>query len=170
MTSLFARCRCGQVEIEIIGPPIVVATCHCDDCQEAGRRIEALPGADSVMDAFAGTPMVLVRGDRVRYRRGRNNLDALRLRAETPTRRQIASCCNTAMLVDFDKGPFWNSIFASALGPTTPSSTCRLQTRYQPAEIPVPTGVPSYKSFPVGLALQMLSAWIGMTLRPETRP
>ena len=50
------KCRCGEVEIEIIGPPILAAACHCDDCQAGAKLLEALPDAPRLLDGFAGTP------------------------------------------------------------------------------------------------------------------
>ena len=50
-----APCRCGQVELEIVGPPILRGICYCASCQEAGRRHQAEPGADSVLGKDGGT-------------------------------------------------------------------------------------------------------------------
>jgi hypothetical protein len=44
-----APCRCGKVELQIIGAPILRGICYCASCQEAGRRYRAVPGADSVL-------------------------------------------------------------------------------------------------------------------------
>lgn len=29
------RCRCGEIELAISGPPVAQFFCHCDDCQAA---------------------------------------------------------------------------------------------------------------------------------------
>ena len=67
-------CRCGAVEIIIEGAPILAAACHCDDCQEGGRRLEALPGAPKVLEPGEGTDYLLVR--RVRVAPGADPLQA----------------------------------------------------------------------------------------------
>lgn len=39
------RCACGAVTYEVLGPPIVVAQCHCEDCRRisgTGHTIGAL--------------------------------------------------------------------------------------------------------------------------------
>ena len=33
MKTILVGCRCGEVEIEISGKPLVRMYCHCDDCQ-----------------------------------------------------------------------------------------------------------------------------------------
>ncbi len=42
-----APCRCGKVELEIVGAPILRGICYCASCQEAGRLYRAEPGAES---------------------------------------------------------------------------------------------------------------------------
>ena len=45
------QCRCGAVEVEITGEPIVQFFCHCDDCQavHGGAYVpESAYAADSV--------------------------------------------------------------------------------------------------------------------------
>jgi len=33
MTTTRIQCRCGEIEIELTGKPLVQFYCHCDDCQ-----------------------------------------------------------------------------------------------------------------------------------------
>ena len=54
-----ARCRCGKVELKIVGAPILRGICYCASCQEAGRRHQAVPGVDSVLAEDGGTDYVL---------------------------------------------------------------------------------------------------------------
>jgi hypothetical protein len=44
-----AACRCGKVELQIVGAPMLRVICYCASCQEAGRRYPAMPGVDSVL-------------------------------------------------------------------------------------------------------------------------
>jgi hypothetical protein len=41
--SLSVTCQCGKVEFEVVGAPILAASCHCTSCRRAGRAFEALP-------------------------------------------------------------------------------------------------------------------------------
>ena len=77
-----APCRCGKVEFEIVGPPILHGICYCTSCQEAGRRHQANAGADPVVAADGGTDYVLYRKDRVRCVRGGELLEERRLKPE----------------------------------------------------------------------------------------
>jgi hypothetical protein len=65
-----ASCRCGKVELQITGGPILRGVCYCASCQEAGRRHQAPPGADAVVAADGGTDYVLYCKDRVRCVQG----------------------------------------------------------------------------------------------------
>src|ERR1700733_13397453 len=101
-SHLTATCACGNVEIEAVGRPIAAAMCYCDDCQAAGVQIEAMPGAARFRADDGGTAFVVFRKDRVRRTRGEALLRKLKLRAGSPTNRQLATCCNSVMLLDFD--------------------------------------------------------------------
>jgi hypothetical protein len=107
-------CSCGRVSLEALGSPIVETVCHCASCQKAGKQLETLPNAASILDATDGTPFVLYRKDKVRCLKGDTLLGEHRLNATTSTRRVVATCCNTAMFLDFTKG-HWISIYGTRL-------------------------------------------------------
>jgi len=115
-------CRCGQVALEAQGKPIVATICHCSSCRDAGRQLEALPGAAPILNKDEGTPFILFRKDHVHCLRGDNHLGAHRLNAKSPTRRVVATCCNTAMFLDFTKG-HWVSLYKARMphGDRTPA-------------------------------------------------
>src|ERR1700760_2405364 len=94
-----APCQCGKVELEIVGPPILRGICYCASCQEAGRRHQAEPGADSVLGTDGGADYVLYRKDRIRCVRGGDRLEERRLKPNSPTRRVVARFLNTANFV-----------------------------------------------------------------------
>jgi hypothetical protein len=51
MKTIVASCRCGAVQLEISGEPLVQMYCHCDDCQAvhgAGYVPESVYPADAV--------------------------------------------------------------------------------------------------------------------------
>lgn len=56
-----ASCACGRVSCEGAGGPILSAICYCADCQEGGRRIEALSGARPVLEPDGGTAYLTYR-------------------------------------------------------------------------------------------------------------
>lgn len=119
-----ATCNCGTVEIETFGPPIMSAACYCASCREAGRRLEGLPAAPSVLDADGGTAVIVYRKDRVRCAKGQEHLEEHRLTPASPTRRVVATCCNSAMFLDFTSG-HWLSIYRDRFTRDTPPPEMR---------------------------------------------
>src|SRR5262245_9068943 len=95
--TLALRCACGRVELEANGAPIASVVCYCDDCQDGGRRIEALPNARAVRDADGGTPYLLFRKDRIICTRGAELLHGYKLKDRSVTHRTVATCCNSGM-------------------------------------------------------------------------
>ena len=70
-----APCRCGKVELQIVGAPIFRGICYCASCQEAGRRYQAVSSTDCVLAEDGGTDYVLYRKDRVRCVQGGDLLE-----------------------------------------------------------------------------------------------
>jgi hypothetical protein len=101
---LLATCQCGKVKFEAVGPPILTGSCYCTSCQEAGCQFEQLASAPPVLDPDSGTGLILYRKDRVQCVMGHQYLEEHRLKPDSPTRRVIAKCCNSAMFLDFTKG------------------------------------------------------------------
>jgi hypothetical protein len=62
---------------------------------------------------------------------GRDLLRDLRIREKSATRRVVASCCNSALYLDFEKG-HWLSIHRARLGGVLPSLQMRIETRFIP--------------------------------------
>jgi hypothetical protein len=102
-----ARCRCGAVEIGAWSEPIVVAACYCDDCQAASERLAASANSAPLAGADGGTEFMVFRRDRIACRRGAQNLQVMRLREATKTRRVVAGCCAKPMYVGFDDKRPW---------------------------------------------------------------
>lgn len=159
-----ARCACGRVELELIGAPITSSICHCDDCQEGSRQLEALPGAPPILDAGFGTPYVLYRNDRVACTKGAELLEGHKIRESSATSRVVASCCNAAMLVRFDDIRHWTSVYRDRIVDPPPVEA-RLNTKFQPEGVEVPNDIPSYRTFPLRFVGQLLGARIAMALR-----
>lgn len=156
-----ARCSCGCVEIELRGPPILSACCHCDDCQASSRQIEALPGAPRILDAAGGTPCLLYRNDRVACTRGEHLLESHKLRPESATRRMVATCCNSAMLVHLDDILHWTPVYRDRVDDAPPLEM-RVNTRFIPEGVELPGDLPSYRSFPLRFVTRLIGARIAM--------
>jgi hypothetical protein len=103
------QCQCGKVQLEARGTPIVTTICHCSGCMEAGHILENIAGAAPILDANDGTSFELFRKDRVMCVSGADKLREHRLKDTSPTRRVVATCCNSFMFLDFTKG-HWVSI------------------------------------------------------------
>ncbi len=166
MAALVARCSCGAVEVVAEGPPILAAACHCDDCQEGGRRIEALPGAPPVLGPGGGTDYVLVRRDRARVTRGADLLRDHTLRPGSGTRRVVASCCNAPIWVDARPAPYVD-LYRARLGPEAPPIEARAMTRVAPPGSLPEDGVPRHRRVPAGLVARVAAATLPMLLHPR---
>jgi hypothetical protein len=163
VTPMMVSCSCGQVECEATGAPIVTVACYCDDCQEGSRQIEELPNAPRVRDADGGTAYVLYRKDRLKCSRGRDLLRDLRIREKSPTTRVVASCCNSALYLDFEKG-HWLSIYRARLGGVLPPLQMRIQTRFIPKTSHALNDVQAYPGFPFRFIAKLFIARIAMLL------
>lgn len=156
-----SSCRCGRVRCRAIGAPIVSAVCYCDDCQAGGRQIERMPKAGSVLDDDGGTAYLTYRDDRFSCVSGAELLVGHKIREHAPTQRYVASCCNTAMYLKFAPG-HWVSAYRARFAGELPPIEMRTQTRFRPADSPMPADAPSYRRFPMKLFGRLLSARIAM--------
>ncbi len=160
-----ATCACGSVEIKGFGKPIVSAICYCADCQKGAREIEALPGAAPVLDRDGGSAYILFRKDRFTYAKGAELLKPYKIKETSPTNRVVASCCNSAMFVNFDKGPFWVSAYRARFAGALPPLEMRMCTKSAPADVMLPNDLPNSKGLPLRLAGRLLASGAAMLLR-----
>jgi hypothetical protein len=149
--------------LEVAGVPIVRVACYCASCQEAGRQIEQMPGAPTMLDADGGTDFVLYRKDRVRCVRGGEWMEARRLKPESPTRRMVATCCNSAMFLDFTKG-HWLTLYRDRL-PALPPLEMRVMTADRREGVVLPEDVPNYATHSGKFMWKLLAAWVPMGFR-----
>jgi hypothetical protein len=159
-----ASCRCGKVELQIVGAPIVRSICYCASCQEAGRRHQAAPGGDAVLAADGGTDYVLYRKDRVRCVQGGDLLEERRLKPDSPARRMSTRCCSTAMFFDFTKG-HWVSVYRGRLPDDIPPATMRMMTAERREGVILPDDMANYPGHSGKFMLKLLRAWIAMGFR-----
>ena len=169
MTDWIARCDCGALRLRATGDPIVSVACYCADCQAAGHDLEHLAGAPKLVGDDGGTPMVLFRKDRVAAIDGEPLLREYRLNAKTPTRRLVASCCNTPMAVDFTKG-FWLALYADRLGDQAPPLEMRTMVKQRPAGVVLPTDVTNCEGHSGKFMRRLLATWLTMGLSRPTLP
>ena len=69
------------------------------------------PNAAPVRDPDGGTAYVLYRRDRIECSKGASLLKSYKIRESSVTNRVVATCCNSAMFMNFDKGPHWVSAY-----------------------------------------------------------
>lgn len=161
---LVAMCQCGKVKFEAVGPPILTGSCYCNNCQEAGRQFERLASAPSVLDPDGGTSLILYRKDRVHCSLGQQYLKEHRLKPDSPTRRVITTCCNSAMFLDFTKG-HWVSMFRNRFPTSAPSLEMRVMTKERRAGVEFADDVPNYSGHSGKFMLKLIAAWIAMGFR-----
>jgi len=164
LPNITATCSCGGVELKAFGRPIVSAVCYCDDCQKASEQIEALPNARAVRDPDGGTAYVLYRKDRIECRKGAELLRCYKLKETSATNRVVATCCNSAMFLNFDRGPHWVSVYRARFHGDLPPLQLRICTKFKPDAVVVPDDVPNHQGYLPGLIVRLLVARLAMLL------
>jgi hypothetical protein len=165
--NLSATCQCGKVKFEAIGSPILTGTCYCNSCQEAGRQLGQLANAPPLLDPDSGTSMVLFRKDRVQCVTGQQYLREHRLKPESATRRVVATCCNSAMFLDFTRG-HWLSMFRNRFATDAPLLEMRVMTEERRDGVELADDVPNYPRHSGKFMLKLIASWIAMGFRrPE---
>ena len=158
------KCTCGGTTIELIGAPLITSVCYCDDCQEGGRRIEALPNAAPVRDADGGTPYVIYRKDRVKVVLGADSLTRHKLTDKSATNRVVTSCCNTAMMLNFDDSKHWVDVYRQRFGANAPPVDIRVCTKFRTGLGDLPNDVPSYPGFAFKFISRLLTSRLAMLI------
>lgn len=155
-------CRCGAVELALEGKPFGVIECLCESCRTAGAMIESLPGAPPALGEFGASRFALYRKDRIVCPKGGEHLRDHRLTPSSPTRRLVAACCNSAMLLDFTKG-HWVSLYATRWPEAErPKAEMRVQTGDLPDPSVLPDDIPNHRGYGVGFTWRMLRAFAAM--------
>jgi hypothetical protein len=159
-----ATCACGAVELEAFGRPIASAVCYCDDCRKGADQIEALPGAGAVRDPDGGTAYILYRKDRIECSKGADLLRRYKLKETSITNRVVAACCNSALFMNFDRGPHWVSAYRARFAGDLPPLQARICTKSKPDGVVLPDDAPSYRGYPPGLLVKLLASRVAMAL------
>ncbi len=163
--SVSLQCKCGKVHLEVLGEPILASECCCNSCREAGEKLRQLTGASRVLGPHGQTPFVLYRKDRVRFVSGMELLREFRLTPEAKTRRVVASCCNTAVFLEFQHG-HWLSLYG-ALWPegALPPMQMRTMTSDLPDPSVLPADIPNARTQSPQFMWKLLKAWAAMGFR-----
>ena len=163
-SHLTAECSCGKVKIEVLGPPIMHTACYCNDCQVGGHQIEALPGAALVLDSDGGTSFLLRRRDRVGNGSVEQFLRPYKIKESSPTSRLVATCCNSAMYLDFENG-HWLTLYRKRFKGDVPPLEMRVCTKSKRNDVDLPSNVPNHASHSLSFFVKLIAAWIPMLLR-----
>jgi hypothetical protein len=91
--------------------------------------------------------LTLIRANRFSVTAGADKLTAHKLRPNSNTSRMVASCCNSALYLAFDKGPHWVSTVSNRSVGEVPRPRYRVMTRYRTSPLPFPDSVPTAKRF-----------------------
>ena len=159
-----ATCSCGGVELKAFGRPIVSSVCYCDDCQKGADLIESLSNGAAVRDLDGGTAYILYRKDRIECSKGAELLKSYKLKESSVTNRVVAACCNSAMFMNFDRGPHWVSAYRAQFHGELPPLQLRICTKFKPDDVVLPDDVPSHGGYPPGLIVRLLTSRVAMLL------
>src|SRR5882762_893181 len=98
---------------------------------------------------------------------GQEDLEEHRLKPDSPTRRVVATCCNSPMFLDFTKG-HWLSIYRKRFPTDAPPLELRLMTKERRVGVELADDLPNYGGRSGKFMLKLIAAWIAMGLRrPE---
>ncbi len=165
MAETNLTCRCGKVVLRLTGAPIITVDCTCDSCRAAAARFEQMPNGETLLDAHGGSRLVLYRKDRFDCPAGRDHLREYRLRADSPTRRVVATCCNSAMFLDFTKG-HWIDVYGQRWLPhAMPQPELRTMTMDLEKGQPLPGDMPNARRQSFGFFVKLIRAWIAMRFK-----
>jgi hypothetical protein len=162
--STTATCQCGQTVITLSGPLIQTATCLCESCRTAAQGFERDLGAPPTVNAEGGVEYCLYRKDQVTITQGAPHLREYRLKPESPTRRVVASCCNSPMFADFTRG-HWLSINRQRLPPPAPPPQLRVMARDKRSDVVLSDAIPNSAGMSPRLMIKLLAAWAAMGFR-----
>ena len=104
---------------------------------------------------------------RVQCVTGQEYLEEHRLKPDSPTRRVIATCCNSGMFLDFTKG-HWLTMYRNRFPAGAPPLEMRVMTQDRRDGVALADDLPNYDGHSGKFMLRLIAAWIAMGLRrPE---
>jgi len=160
------RCACGRTIFEGRGRPIATVACYCRDCQAAGRAIDALPGGRGGVAADGGMVSSIFRKDRVSCVSGQELLVGHKLRPESPTVREVASCCNSSVATRFENQAPIVTLRTFAPGASLIPDMC-VYTRHAPDAQQIGHAARRYAGIPPKLIFKVIAAQLALALSPR---
>ncbi len=115
-------------------------------------------------DDDGGTAYILFRKDRFNCAKGADLLKGYKLKDTSKTNRMVATCCNSAMFMNFDKGPHWISAYRARFRGALPPLQMRICTKSRPENVVLPADVPSYPGYPAALIFKLLASRLAMLI------
>ncbi len=104
------------------------------------------------------------RDDRFECVTGEELMVDYKLKENSPTRRVVASCCNSAMFLKYAPG-FWVSTYRARFDKTDlPPLELRTFIRYRQSDIPLQNDIPRYRGIPTRLYINFFLARAAMLL------
>jgi hypothetical protein len=91
-------------------------------------------------------------------------LRGYKIREKSATNRVVATCCNSAMFLDFDDGKHWVDVYRARFQGGVPPLQMRICTKFKPENRDVPSDVRSYSIYPFKLVAKLVAAKIAMLL------
>jgi hypothetical protein len=91
-------------------------------------------------------------------------LEGRKIRESSATNRVVASCCNSAMFLNFEDGKHWVSVYRSRFRGDVPPLEMRICTKFRPEGGDVPNDVRGYSGFPLRFLTKLIAARISMLL------
>lgn len=149
-------CDCGKVKYEALGEPIVTAVCYCDDCQDAGDRIDAIANVKPFRDEDGGTAYITLKDKDWKAVEGQNLLDAIKLKSNSPTERYVTTCCQSPLFIKNSVG-FWTSTYRARYAEPT-ALEWRNKIEKRRSALPFPDDIPRFKGFPLRLFARLFRA------------
>ena len=97
----------------------------------------------------------------MRCSKGEALLREYRLTPESATRRVLATCCNSAMFLEFEKG-HWLSLYHNSFAGGAPPIEVRTMTRDKRPDVEFVDDVPSPATHSARFMWKLLAAWVAM--------
>ena len=107
--------------------------------------------------------MLAYRDDRFSCSAGEDLLVGYEIKERAPTRRMVASCCNSAMFLKYKPG-FWISAYRARFEGDLPPIEMRTQIEHRRADTDPPSDAPCYRGFPMRLFAKIIAARVSMLL------
>jgi hypothetical protein len=104
------------------------------------------------------------RKDRVKIAHGAQYLQEYRLKPASPTRRVVASCCGSPMLVDFTPGS-WLTVFRHRFAGQALKSQIWVMTKDKPDGVELSDEIPAYDTMPPLFMIKLVLSWVAMGFR-----